>query len=250
MYPLSSYAQSTADEKPYEKPLFHEITQTFPHKFSPVNTRNYFRLRQSPYGNSLTLDFSSTLIRNEKLGGTGQTDMICVSLSSTDYIGHRFGPNSLEVEDVYLRLDKDLEVFLNELDNTVGKNNYLVFLTADHGAPQAPDFMKENHLPGGSLNSWELVTELNKMCRQKFQTSFLVQAIFEYQVYLDHKLIDSLNLDIITIKKTIIDYLKWKPEVVNAFDFAEFYRFVMPATIKERFANGYYFKRVAISSLS
>ncbi|MEO8772512.1 MAG: alkaline phosphatase PafA [Ferruginibacter sp.] len=244
LYPLSTYDQSTADDKIYEKTFDHEKTRTFPHVYTSINNKNYFRLRQSPYGNTLTLDFAKDLIQNEKLGNSGQTDMLCVSLSSTDYIGHKSGPNSLEIEDIYLRLDKDIEKFLNYLDKTVGENNYLVFLSADHGAPQVPDFMKENKLPGGNLYSRELATELNKMCAQKYNVQVnLVQAIFEYQVYLDTKKIDSLHIDINDIKKTVVNYIKSKPEVINVFDYADFDKVIMPAQIKEKFAKGYFLKR-------
>ncbi|MEO6669018.1 MAG: alkaline phosphatase PafA [Ferruginibacter sp.] len=244
LYPLSTYNQSTADDKPFEKTFDHEKTRTFPHVYANRNTKNYFRLRQSPYGNTLTIDFAMQLLQNEKLGLSGQTDMLCVSLSSTDYIGHKSGPNSLEIEDLYLRLDKDIEKFLNFLDIIVGENNCLVFLSADHGAPQVPDFMKENNLPAGSLRSSELSKELNKLCAQKYTVAAnLVQSILEYQVYLDIKKIDSLHLDIADIKKTIINYIKSKPEVVNVFDYADFEKLIMPAQLKEKFANGYFLKR-------
>lgn len=243
LYPLSTYDQSTKDDNAFEKTLDHEKGRTFPHVYTPINPKNYFRFRQSPYGNTITLDFAMQLMENEKLGSSGQTDMLCVSLSSTDYIGHKTGPNSLEIEDVYLRLDKDIEYFLNYLDKTLGENNYLVFLSADHGAPQVSDFMKENKLPGGSLYSWPMIKEMNKICEEKFHATNLVQAIFEYEVYLDTKKIDSLHLDFSAVKKAIIDFLRWKPEVVQVFDYADFYKVILPAQVKDRFTNGYFFKR-------
>lgn len=243
LYDKSMYEQSTTDEKKYERPLYHETTTTFPHAYRSLIGKNYYPFRQSPYGNTLTLDFAKKMIQNEKIGMSMQTDMLCVSLSSTDYISHRFGPNSLEVEDTYLRLDKDIENFLNYLDVTVGKGNYLFFLSADHGAPQVPDFMKENKLPGGSLASTELVKELNSLCAEKFGAGRLVKAIYEYQVYLNDRIIDSANLNRDAIKDIIIGYLKVKPEVVNAFDYSKFERLIMPVEKKEMFVKGYFYKR-------
>jgi len=243
LYDKSIYEQSTTDDKKYERPLFHETTTTFPHAYKSLIGKNYYPFRQSPYGNTFTLDFAKKMIQNEKIGMSGQTDMLCVSLSSTDYISHRFGPNSLEVEDTYLRLDKDIENFLNYLDATIGKGNYLFFLSADHGAPQVPDFMKENKLPGGSLTSTELIKELNSLCAEKFGTNKMVKAIYEYQVYLDNRIIDSANLNRDIIKDFIIGHLKTKPEVVNAFDYSKFESLVMPEQRKEMFAKGYFYKR-------
>ena len=243
LYDISMYDQSTADDKDYERPLYHEEKLTFPHSYRSLIGKNYYPFRQSPYGNTLTIDFAEKMVSNEKIGMSSQTDMICVSLSSTDYVGHRFGPNSLEVEDTYLRLDKDIEQFLNYLDATVGNNNYLLFLSADHGAPQVPGFMKENKMPGGNLNASDLVRELNQFCFLTFADQHLVSAIYEYQVYLDTKRIDSLKQDISEIKKALVSYLKLKTEVVMAFDYADFDKVVLPASVKDKFAQGYFPKR-------
>lgn len=243
LYNQSIYKQSTDDDKKYELNLYHETTRTFPHRYSSLIGKNYFPFRQSPYGNTLTLDFAMKLIANEKLGTNGETDMFCISLSSTDYLSHRFGPNSLEVQDTYLRLDKDIEFFLTYLDKILGTGNYLLFLSADHGVPQIPDFMKENKLPGGNLNSYLLRSELDSMIAQKFGVPGLVRAIFEYQVYLDNEKIDADKLDGSLIRRTIVQYLKTKLQVVNAFDYNEFEKVILPREKKEMFAKGYFFKR-------
>jgi predicted AlkP superfamily pyrophosphatase or phosphodiesterase len=200
-------------------------------------------LRQSPYGNSLTFNFSKQLIINEKLGKSPFTDMLCVSLSSTDYVGHRFGPNSIEVEDMYIRLDKDLENFLTYLDKTIGGGNYLFFLSADHGAPNVPDFMKQNKMPGGSVYSYGLSPQLNKMLLEKFGVNNLVRAVYEYQVYLDNRKIDSLKLDGPWIRNEIVQFLIKLPEVVNAFDYRLFSEVVIPLEIREKISKGFYLKR-------
>ena len=243
LYDISKYDQSTADDEKYERPVQHETTLTFPHSYRSLIGKNYYPFRQSPYGNTITLDFAKKLIQQEKLGMNNQTDMLCISLSATDYIGHRFGPNSLEIEDTYIRLDKDLEVFLNYLDATMGKWNYLFFLSSDHGIPQVPDFLTAHKMPGGSLRKADLKKELNLLCAQKFAVNNLVKAIYEYQIYMDNFLIDSAKLDIAIVKTSIIQCLKIKPEVVNVFDYDSFEKVVMPAQQKEMFAKGYYYKR-------
>ncbi len=243
LYDKSLYDQSTNDDNNYERPLYHETSKTFPHVYKTLIGKNYYPFRQSPYGNTLTIDFTEKLISSERLGMSGQTDMICVSLSSTDYIGHRFGPNSLEIEDTYLRLDKDIENFLNYLDLHVGRSDYLLFLSADHGAPQVPNFMKENKLPAANMDKNTLRVELNQFLLEQFAAQDLVKKIYEYQVYIDHKKIDSLTLNAAEIKNAIVGFLKLKPAVVTAFDYADFDKVLLPVQLKSFFANGYFYNR-------
>src|SRR6185312_8399771 len=107
--------------------------------------------RQSPFGNTLTLDFAKEAIEAYKLGKGEVTDFLAINCASTDYVGHMFGPNSIEIEYVYLRLDRDLGAFFDNLDKKVGKGNYLVFLTADHGASHSIQFNKANKIPSDVL---------------------------------------------------------------------------------------------------
>ena len=102
------------------------------------------------------------------LGNGTATDFLTINCASTDYVGHMFGPNSIEVEDTYLRLDQELASFLQLLDAKVGKGQYLVFLSADHGAAHAIDFMKEHELPADFWYAKPLTDTLNKILSEKF----------------------------------------------------------------------------------
>ena len=90
------------------------------------------------------------------------TDLLAISLSSPDYAGHTFGPNSVEIEDMYLRLDNELSVMLNFLDSAVGKGNYLFFLTADHGVSQVPEYLTSHRIPAGRVDTKSLQKEINE----------------------------------------------------------------------------------------
>lgn len=243
LYDLSSYQQSTADKTEFERTFKHETNTVFPHVYKSMIGKNYYPLRESVFGNTFTIDFATSLIKNEKLGKSGQTDMLCVSLSSTDYIGHKYGPNSIEIEDTYLRLDKDIDNFLNQLDEQVGKGNYLLFLSADHGVPQVPDFMQANKLPAGNIYKLDLKKELNQFCFEKFGVNDIVKAIYEYQVYLNHKIIGNAKLNEELITQSIIQYLLQIQAVTNAFDYDHFSQVIMPQSLKDMFVNGYYRKR-------
>ncbi len=242
---INTYDQSTADENSFEKPLSGEKTTTFPHKYSSNNGHNYKGIRTSPFGNTYTLDFAKRLIENEKLGVDGQTDMLCISLSSTDYIGHAFGPQSLEVEDTYLRLDKDIASFLELLDNRLGQNNYVLFLSADHGASYTGNYMKEEKYAGGNLNGYKLLKELNDSIAAKYQVQNFIKFYSEYQFYLDIKKVDSLGSMTEKITDYIVKNLLKKNEVMYAFSYKNFNNEIMPAVMKERFTNGFYSKRAS-----
>ncbi|RYY18950.1 MAG: alkaline phosphatase family protein, partial [Chitinophagaceae bacterium] len=130
IYPINTYKQSTEDNKSYEAILPGE-DNTFPHETASITTNKYETFRNTPYGNTFTFDLAKAAIDGEQLGQRGATDFLALSFSSTDYVGHAFGPNSIEVEDTYLRLDQELAAFYALLDAKLGKGQYLVFLTAD-----------------------------------------------------------------------------------------------------------------------
>ena len=167
--PIEKYDLSTADDKPYETSIKGEKTVTFPHKLSAIDAANkYESFRTTPFANTFTFDFAKAAIENERLGKNTVTDFLAVSISSTDYVGHSFGPNSIEIEDTYLRLDKDIESFLNYLDKTVGKGNYTLFLSADHGVAHVPAFLKEHKIPAGTFDDADILKELNQKIEEKF----------------------------------------------------------------------------------
>ncbi len=245
LYDRSKYIQSTSDDKSYERLLESDKSRVFPHKYqSVIGSKDYNTFRASPYGNTYTLDFAKEIIRNERMGQGSETDMLCLSLSSPDYIGHRYGPNSLEVEDTYLRLDKEIADFLAYLDKTLGRNNYLLFLSADHGAPNAAGFLRENNYDNaGTLSSDAMRKNMNRFCKEKFGDSLLVRRIIDFQAYLNLKRIDSLGLNLKEVKKELVTYLKTQPEIWNAFDEEDLMTTILPPVVKDKIANSYYFRR-------
>ena len=152
LYPLNTYLQSAPDEEAYENRPFGTEAKGFPYNLKQFVGKNYGLLSVTPYGNTLTFEMAKAAVNGEQLGNDSSTDLLTISLSSPDYIGHTFGPNSVEQEDDYLRLDKDLGAFLQFLDHQVGKGQYIVFLSADHGVAHVPAFLKEHKIPSGSVD--------------------------------------------------------------------------------------------------
>ena len=243
LYDRLIYDQSVADDLPFERTFPAQMSKGFPHVFTTNGGKNFTALRSTPFGNTFTLDFSKKLIENEKLGMSAQTDMLCISLSSTDYIGHRFGPQSAEVEDTYLRLDKELADFFTMLDKKIGNGEFLVFLSADHGAPQSPDYLKSNKVPAGSIKGFSLFTEINNALYAKFNVRNLLRRYIEYQFYFDAGKIDSAGLNRAEVGDYVVNILLKRPEILTAFDYRNFDKAILPDLLKQRLSNGYFYQR-------
>jgi predicted AlkP superfamily pyrophosphatase or phosphodiesterase len=240
LYDIKNYTLSTADDKPYENTIKGEKTVTFPHKLSAIEDKDkYEAFKTTPWANNYTFNFAQEAIANEKLGQRDATDFLAVSISSTDYIGHTFGPNSIEIQDCYLRLDFALTEFLMYLDNVVGKGNYTLFLTADHGVAHIPGFLKENKLPGGEFDDATIAKQLNEKLEAKFAVKKAVSVVMNYQVYLNFDAIETANADEEKITQFIITELKKIPYITHAFELAELEETTLPIPSKQRMANGY-----------
>jgi predicted AlkP superfamily pyrophosphatase or phosphodiesterase len=243
LYPIETYTNSTADNKPYERLFKDEKTPTFPHLFKQYVNKNYSMMASMPYGNTLLLEMAKSAIVGEKLGQMGNTDFLAVSLSSTDYVGHQFGPNSVEAEDTYLRLDQDLEAFFAYLDKAVGKGNYLLFLTADHGATHVPTFSKENKLPGTGFSTRKYKPELDSLILAKFKVKKAIFTLMNNQVIFDRDAIKEANADYNQIKQLTIDYLVKQDGILNAVDIKNIANATIPADIKAKIINGHNARR-------
>lgn len=238
LYPIETYTQSTADLKSYEGAL-PGGSGTFEHRTDTVKAARYPIFRITPYGNTYTADAARAAIEGEALGGRGVTDFLAVSFSSTDYIGHTFGPNSIEVEDTYLRLDKDLAEFLSYLDTKIGKGQYLLFLTADHAVAHVPGFEEENHLPAGISNTIAMQKALNDAVQKEFGNGSYIQTIINNQVFLNNDWVQSKKLDRAAIKQAVIRELLSQPGVDKAVDLENLALASLPQPLAMMLANGY-----------
>ena len=237
LYPINTYLQSTADQKPYEN---KGVGTGFPYDLKKYIGKNYGVISSTPYGNSFTIEMAKAAIEEEKLGADAITDMLTVSFSSTDYIGHGYGPNSLEQEDDFYRLDKDLGDFLNYLDSKIGQGQYTVFLSADHGVAHVPAFMKENKMPAGNFNEGAVLEQLNQTLKDKYGQGNLALDISNYQVVLNNNLINEKKLKREEIVDVTIDFFSKQGAVVRVFDLHKLVETALPAKIKEMMVNGYY----------
>lgn len=238
LYPINTYVNSTADAKAYEGK-----NNTFPHQLTQNIDKNYDAIRSTPYGNTITLDLAKLAILSEDLGQDNITDFLAVSCSSTDYVGHAYGPNSIEAEDTYLRLDKDIEEFFNYLDKKVGKGKYTVFLTADHGAAHVPGFMKENKMPSGVVSDRDIANKLNTYLNDKFKVNNVVLSSMNNQIIFDHDKTAKGNVSFDVIKSASVEFLKTLDGFQNAVDISKISQSTLQEIQKKMITNGYNARR-------
>ncbi|MFM6975862.1 MAG: alkaline phosphatase PafA [Sphingobacteriaceae bacterium] len=239
LYPIGTYVQSYPDNNAFEGKLPGNTQPVFPVKLSSGNTPNYSVLRTTPFGNSLTLDMAQATIENEQLGKNTVTDFLAVSLSSTDYIGHTFGPNAIETEDTYLRLDQDLAKFFLYLDKTLGKGNYTVFLSADHGAAHNPNLLIDQKIPAGLWPAGQITKDLNAWLETKYQSKNLVLSLMNYQVNLNNLAIAEAKLNNQAIIDDCVSFLTKQPGVANVIDQTAIQLANIPDALRSRIINGY-----------
>ncbi|WP_378186726.1 alkaline phosphatase PafA [Aquimarina sp. W85] len=185
---IDQYSASGEDDTAFEAGFKGKEKPIFPYELADLAESNggFDILKATPYGNSLTTDFAIAALKGEGLGLDNDTDVLTISFSSTDYIGHNFGVNSKEVQDAYLRLDKDLERLLAVLDKQVGVNNYTIFLTADHGAVNVPAYLTSLKIPAGYFDIKEFSKTMNNELYERFQVKNLIENVSNGQLFFDY----------------------------------------------------------------
>lgn len=225
LYDIDTYTSSLPDDNPYEGKFTGEETPTFPHDLPLLKGWNGGNgiIKSTPFGNSITLDLAKAAILGEDLGKSEYTDFLAISFSSTDYVGHKYGPDAVETEDTYLRLDKDLAVLLNFLDTEIGKDNYTLFLTADHAAAQVPYYLKSIKVPAGYFDAEGFRTFMKKASVSHFGSDKLIEKISNHQIFLNKQELKRLRLSEDEVTQTFVN---------EAINFPNIYKAVTAKTLQ------------------
>lgn len=206
--PVNHYLSSSPDNHPNEVDVFYENKTSFPHSLKNVPPKEkYSKLTATPWGNQILVDFVKKVIANEDLGTDEFIDLLAISFSSTDVIGHEYGPNSFEVKDTYLRLDAQIRELLTTLNEKYGKENYLLFLTSDHGVLENTEFLKERSIDAGFLNTKEMLAKLEIFLQKEFKVKGIIKNHFSRNIYLDYNIIDSAKLNSVNVENKIKKFL-------------------------------------------
>lgn len=207
LLPIDKYTESLADDNPYEGRLKGEERPVFPHDLPKLyKEEDAGVICYTPFGNSFTKDFAVTTIKSEQLGKRDVTDFLAVSFSSPDYIGHNWGPHSIEIQDNYLRLDKDLADFITFLESWVGKENLLIFLTADHGGANVPQYLIDNNAPGGIFKSEALVDTAMKYMKALYGNERWILNYENEQFFLNRKLILDKRMNLREMQEKLAEF--------------------------------------------
>ncbi len=217
LLPLAHYTESLADDNVFEAPFKGEAKPVFPHHLAKLaeNNDTFGLLKSTPFGNSLTNAFAMKAIQAENLGKNAVTDMLTISFSATDYVGHQFAPQSIEVEDTYLRLDQELARLLSFLDSWLGKEQVLLFLTADHGVIENPSYLASLKIPAGNINESQITQAIQQFLHDKFAADLLL-SYSNQQVFLDIAKLNTLKLSRTEVEKAVADFLLEQQGVASA----------------------------------
>ncbi len=241
--PILTYTNSNGDEHAYEGKLLGEKTSSFPHNLQQYIGKNYDQLPNTPQGNTFTLAMAMAAIDNMQLGRNSVTDFLAISLSSPDYVGHKYGPNSIEIEDTYIRLDKELGNLLVYLDQTIGMGKYTVFLTADHGVAHIPGYLQELKIPAGSWDNDAMVKDINTMLKARYGVANIVLGETNYQLYLNDSAIQANTLDRVQLVRIIVQYCEQQKGIAQAFDLHQLTTTTLAEPLRTMLINGYHKKR-------
>jgi len=200
-----NYVFGKQDDQAWET-KFPGFGRTFPHQYGDMDNA-YFNtfLTLSPAGDELTLDFAKAVVNNEQLGKDDITDYLSVSFSSTDYVGHIFGPSSLEAEDNMLRLDRTIANLLKFIDKKVGLDNTLIVLSADHGAAEVPAYLSTlgMKIEVVAPKTWDKTPSMQALKKKFGMDKALIKSYFHPYIYLDRDLIERRKLSLEQVQKAV-----------------------------------------------
>jgi predicted AlkP superfamily pyrophosphatase or phosphodiesterase len=215
--PVATYNESLADDNVYESKLYNKEKPTFPYNLKEMYSKNDAGvLRNTPYGNDFLADFAKETIDKEALGKDDITDFLAISFSSTDYIGHNLGPRSVELQDTYLRMDQTIADFIVYLDKTVGKDNYLLFLTADHAGAENASFLNDHKYELKITNPKDITKGLKEFSKTTFGED-LVLNYSNWNLFFNKEIIKTKGLDLSKVKQVFKDYLMTQDQVKRVY---------------------------------
>lgn len=232
----------------WDNSVGHYITSTYymedlpkwVKKFNAENTWNPGKdIKMSPVGVEKTFLMAQAIVENEQLGQRGECDMLCISVSPTDAIAHSFGTRGQENYDVYMELDRDVAKFLDYLDTTIGKGQYLLFLSADHGAAHNSTMLNNHRIPAGGWSISDARKRLNIHLQEKFGLEKMVPYHSSYRLFLDRPGIQKAGLKLQDVVDEAIAFLKEEKDLLYVIDYAHAAEAAIPTSLKEQIINGW-----------
>ena len=237
--------ESGTDMNKFEGGFKGKETATFPYNLQELraHNNNFELLKAVAFGNDLTTDFAIAAIEGEKLGQNNDTDFLTLSYSSTDYVGHNFGVNSKEVQDTYLRLDKNIAQLLQYLDKTVGKDQYIVFLTADHAAVDVPAYLDSLKIPAGYFDSRSFRNNIDSLVQKEYGNKNLIKNISNNQLFFNYELLHEMNINIDSFQQKLSNYILMQDNIYRVYTRQQIVNGAYTKGMDELIKNGFNHKR-------
>lgn len=245
LLPIGEYTESIADANPYERLYPDQSASTFPHDL-PTRVREHGMnpglLSATPFGDKLLTELAIAAIEGESLGQRAHTDMLAIAYSATDSIGHAYGPASIEVQDAYLRLDRYLEQLIEYLEETLGEDEFVLFLTSDHGVVHVPQYLVDQGIPGGYFDSGNVFAALSAHLESLYGED-LVRGYSNYEIFLDNERIVELGYDPLLIQREVARFMLHIDGVGGALTAEALNNTEFTDGIREIVQNGFHQKR-------
>lgn len=208
IFPIMEYEESFSDNNEYEETHLWETSPVFPHDYSSLTEKEgYSFIKYTPMGNTMTIDFAKKTILKEKLGDDKYTDLLAVSFSPIDYIGHFYGPHSVEMEDAIIQLDAELASFFQFVKKNVGVE-VLYFLTADHGAVNVPKYLTDQKVPSGYFDAKACVNLINTQISQKFNVDSVVENYSNSQLIISKQRLNQKGVQLKKVQDEVIEIIR------------------------------------------
>jgi predicted AlkP superfamily pyrophosphatase or phosphodiesterase len=225
--PASDYSDCLPDSNKFESG-FNGLNY-FPYDLKKLSSKgkgnsgkDYSILRETPFGNTLTTNFAIKLIEKENLGKDDVTDFLSICYTSTDYIGHRFGPSSVEMADAVFRLDKDVENLLKYVNDSLGKRNVLIYFTSAHGISEIPGVLESNRIPSGYFRPNQALQLLRSYLNAVYGEGDWVKGYQEKQIFLNRTLIEDAKKPLDEVQKKVARFIVQFTGVASAYPFSVF----------------------------
>ncbi|TAE09473.1 MAG: alkaline phosphatase family protein [Bacteroidetes bacterium] len=252
LLPIDQYTEAGPDDNNFESHFPTKEKSVFPYNLQQIrdNIKKlqlkpsiYDILVATPAGNVLVKEVAMRLLKEEKLGKGNLTDVLTISFSSTDLVGHYFGPQSVEVEDVYLRLDRELAEVLQTLDQEVGEQNYLFFLTSDHAGGDVPRYLQSMKIPGGYFDEKVMRVTLEKYLTSLYGEGKWFELVEANGLYLNKPAIEAKKLNINEVQDVVANQIRLMTGVYDAMPAHTIHDQTHATGFWGMIQRGYYHKR-------
>lgn len=225
--PLQDYSDCISDANVFEagfngQNYFPYDLRKIGNKGNPAPRHDLSVIQETPFGNTLTTSFAKALIENEKLGRDDITDFLAICYTSTDYIGHRFGPSSYEMADAIFRLDKEIEDIITYLVDSIGKKNILVYFTSAHGISEIPGILEDNRIPSGYFRQDQALYLLRSYLKALYGEGEWIKGYSESQVFLNRTLIEDSKIPLEDVQKKVARFIVQFSGIASAYPYSAF----------------------------